>query len=63
MTEIFFENALDGCKQFFFSFAEGSGFKAEHKTSRNMSQDDLFYFRISYYYSVLGFLMRGISNN
>lgn len=48
---------------FFFSFAEGSGFKEEHKTSRNMSQDDLFYFRISYDYSVLGFLMRGISNN
>ena len=48
MTEIFFENALDGWKQFFFSFAGGSGFKKEHKTSRNMSQDDLFCSRISY---------------
>ena len=47
----------------FFSFAERFGFKEEHKTSRNTSQDDLFCSRIPYDYSVLGFLMRGISKN
>lgn len=47
MTEIFLK-MLWMVENNFFSFCWRVWFKKEHKTSRNMSQDDLFCSRISY---------------